>query len=296
MTLYIKFKGTKATEEAALKRARSAVNFLNTLSNKATKFRATNISITAGGEVLSNKSSTEFSIGAYETFIRSAFKSKEYEPELYGIQVEGIIGAENLDVPFIAFLNPQRICHQSETADFYIDVLETKRTRNMQELANQIPELGLKIRESIITYNRDRSRAKELEIVRAIQNEGEFENIQDSSFFYSTESEYFVRKLIDSNQELKNRLSFGNKEKFIRRIINDDAFAALIDIRESQSHVGVMGGSITILAEKSTISDFVTQLALDFQKIAEKIFPTEEEAERKIQKELQTLIEQTHRA
>jgi hypothetical protein len=234
----------------------------------------------------------EYSFGLLETYFRKALQDKDRTPKEVGLIIEGKFKAKEKVFSFLFELKPREFSNK-DRYDIFLEILPNKQAEVFEDVVKYIPDFNNKLTLEIKKYNTTIPK-KEYLIRRAVMSlyGEEYGNIKSWSYLYSLDEDYFVSKIIDSNEELRNRLSFGNRGKFIHRILNNDDFAFLLSNYSNYFNVGVAGNSIIINPSNlENMNNFISQLSTDLNRVAKRVYKKEEETEKLIDEQISSLVE-----
>src|SRR3989344_565151 len=277
MALYIKFQN-KRIEEKDFNRFRSAFKFFKTLDN-VFKTKELKVSLFLGTPLDESYPLLNYDFGVLETEFRKELTDSQMAPKI-GFNIDGIIEVEKKQFRFSYTLHPRILCFNSERFDVRMEIMPNNHAELFEDLTWHIPDLKKRIMERIKEYNSTTSTA-EYEIKRAVMSKAgdEYENIANWDYFYSLDPNYFLTKIIDSNAELKDRLSFGNKQKFAQSILDNQDFAFLLSELSQDNRVSIVSASITIIPEtEDSMKLFISEISQKLTIVAKELYKGENEA------------------
>lgn len=220
-----------------------------------------------------------FDFGILESSFRKKLLELKDNSISAGFEIESNITIENKKFLIIFNLLPR---NRSKYYDIKIDILPNGYACSFEDLEKFYKELRTKILDNILEYNKQvQTKEKHIFCIRrAIMKEHkkEFHNIDDWIFFYSKEPEEFINHISYGNEELKERLSFANRQKFAESLTNLNLFVYKLFEYAKESQVKVIEGSIAIIPkDKNSMKQFINKMRNKVSLVAKENYPTKEE-------------------
>lgn len=292
MALYIKFQNKRYNERSDYIRFKSGIKLFDTLGKD---FLLTNLKtrLFVGVPVDTSYQLMNFDFGILETEFRNELKNLRGKSQFLGFLIEGSINIEQKSCKFFYELNPQELCLNKEFFDVRLEILPNSYCEIFEDLKNFEPDLKINLQNRIRQYNEEIASGEEYFVKRAIlcKSGDQYENIKNWDYVYSVEPIFLLTRLIESSDELRDRLSYGNKQKFAHSILEDNNFAFLLSKYTQEFNVGVATGSISVIpTDEDSMEKFVTKLTSDLSEVARQVYNREEDVKKRIKEVLSKLV------
>ncbi len=289
MALYLKFLNV-VKDEIDFVRFRSAIKFFNTLSSNL-RFTELKIHMYYGDPFDESFELKDYDFGLLESYFRNQLSKLSNKSSRLGLVIEGKINIDDKYFYFSYDLMPRVLCFK-EGFDIRLEILPNDYAEIFEDLIKLKSDLQLILHNRIKEYNNMKDNYQ-YNIKRAVLSKhgGEYEKIDEWDFLFSIEEQFFLNKIIDSNEELRNRLSFGNKSKFSHKILVNDDFASLLSKYSQDFNVALAAGSISVCPKSAeSMKQFVSKLSNDLNVIAKRVYKKEDETLKIIDDTLSELV------
>jgi hypothetical protein len=228
----------------------------------------------------------DFSLGILESSFRKKLLELKGDSISAGFEIQSEIIMEKKKFNLIFELLPR---NRSGYYDIKIDIVPNVYAYNLEDLEEFSKELRMNIFNRIVIYNKESSKnSKHLfSIKRAVMSDHnkEFHNIDSWKFFYSKEPEEFINHISYGDRELKERLSFANRQKFAEIISNMNLFVYKLFEYAKESQVKVKEGSIAIIPKnQDSMKQFIGKMRNKISLVAKENYPNKKEFNDRLQK------------
>lgn len=295
MALYLKLHSSRESGLDII-RFRSGLKFLDLLRNHV-KFSNLKINLFLGQSYDDTYEQREYDFGPFESYFRKELVKAGDDLCNIGLVVEGNLRIKEKSFKFVYEVRPRALCAK-EIFDIRLEILPNAFADVFEDLSRYNPKLRLIISERIRSYNElikgsiNSPKQEGILLKRAIFSKYDDENkdLSKWNFFYSSEESYFIHKIIDFSDALKDRLNYCNLIKFSDRILQNQDFGFLISKHSKKYNVHLEGGSIYIIPkDDQSMVQFVASMASDLNEVAKVLFKTTEETDQLINDTLSKL-------
>jgi hypothetical protein len=227
----------------------------------------------------------DFNLGILESSFRKKLLELKEESISAGFQIQAEVLIDKKKFNLIFELLPRS---RSGYYDIKVDIVPNGYAYSLEDLEEFFKELRMNIFNRIVAYNKECSKnSKHLFVIRrAVMSDHnkEFHSIDSWKFFYSKEPEEFINHISYGDRELKERLSFANRQKFAEIISNMNLFVYKLFEYAKESQVRVKEGSIAIIPkDQDSMKQFVGKMRNKISLVARGTYPTKKEFNERLQ-------------